>query len=55
LHNEELHNVYSLPSIVRVMKLRTVRGVKYIVNLRGMQNAYRIYSENLKKWGDPLR
>jgi hypothetical protein len=25
LHNEELHNVYSLPSIVRIMKSRRMR------------------------------
>jgi hypothetical protein len=25
LHNEELHDLYSLPSIVRIMKLRRMR------------------------------
>jgi hypothetical protein len=26
LHNEELHNLYSSPSIIRIIKIRTVGG-----------------------------
>jgi hypothetical protein len=30
LHNEELHNLYSSPSIIRMMKSRTMRWAGHI-------------------------
>jgi hypothetical protein len=30
LHNEELHNLYSLPSIIRIIKLRRMRWAKHV-------------------------
>jgi hypothetical protein len=30
LHNEELHNMYSLPSIIRVIKSRRIRWVGHV-------------------------
>jgi hypothetical protein len=44
LHNEELHNLYSLPSIIRIIKLRRMR---YVGGVRGTErgekrNVYRL-------------
>jgi hypothetical protein len=34
LHNEELHNLYSSPSIIRMIKLRRMRGVGHGARMR---------------------
>jgi hypothetical protein len=38
LHNEELHNLYSCPSIIRVIKSRKMRWAGHVarIGLRGM-------------------
>jgi hypothetical protein len=41
LHNEELHNLHSSSRIIRMMKLRKMRGAK-------QNNAYRILVRRLK-------
>jgi hypothetical protein len=33
LHNEELHNVYSSPNIIRMIKSRRMRGAGHIVRM----------------------
>jgi hypothetical protein len=30
LHNEELHNLYSSPSIIRIIKLKRLRWVEHV-------------------------
>jgi hypothetical protein len=30
LHNEELHNLYSSPSIIRIIKLRRIRLARHV-------------------------
>jgi hypothetical protein len=42
LHNEELHNLYSSPSIIRVMKSRRRRWAGHVVRMgrRGMHIGY---------------
>jgi hypothetical protein len=42
LHNEELHNLYASPNIVRVVKSRSVRWVGHVVCMEEMKNIYRI-------------
>jgi len=42
LHNEELHNLYPSPNIVRVITFRTMRGVGHVEQMRQMNNAYKI-------------
>jgi hypothetical protein len=42
LHTEELHDVYALQSIIRVTKLRRMRGAEHIVITGEMRNAYKI-------------
>jgi hypothetical protein len=35
LHNEELRDVYSSPSIIRIIKLRRMRWVGHVARMRG--------------------
>jgi hypothetical protein len=42
LHNEKLHNLYSLPSIIRMIKTRKMRRVVHVALMGGKMNAYRI-------------
>jgi hypothetical protein len=42
LHNEELHRLYSSPSIIRVIKSRRMRWAVYIARMGKKLNAYRI-------------
>jgi hypothetical protein len=41
LHNEELHDLYSSPSIIRMIKSRSMMGVACSTN-GGKRNAYRL-------------
>jgi hypothetical protein len=41
LHNEELHNLYSSPSIIRIMKSKRVRWAGHLARM-GKRNAYRL-------------
>jgi hypothetical protein len=38
LHNEELHNVYTSPSIIRIMKSRRMRWAGYVVRMGEKRN-----------------
>jgi hypothetical protein len=40
LHNEELHNLYALPNIIRVIKLRTKKWALYVARMGETRNAY---------------
>jgi hypothetical protein len=42
LHNEELHNLYSSPSIIRVIKSRRMRWAEHAARMGEKRNAYRI-------------
>jgi hypothetical protein len=42
LHNEELHNMYSSPSIIRMIKSRRMRWTGHVALVKKKQNAYRI-------------
>jgi hypothetical protein len=39
LHNEELHNLYSLPNIIRMMKSRRMRWAGHIARMGEKRNA----------------
>jgi hypothetical protein len=42
LHNEELHNLYSLSSIIRMIKSRRMRWAGHVTLIGTKRNAYRI-------------
>jgi hypothetical protein len=42
LHNEELHNLYSSPSIIRIIMSRRMRWAGHIAGMGEKRNAYRI-------------
>jgi hypothetical protein len=41
LHNEELNNLYSSPSIIRMIKSRWVRWAGHVVRMELKRNEYR--------------
>jgi hypothetical protein len=48
LHNEELHNLYSPPSIVRMIKSRRMRWAGHVARMGEKRNAYRILVGNIE-------
>jgi hypothetical protein len=42
LHNEEFHNLYSSPSIIRMIKSRRMRWAGHVARMGEKRNAYRI-------------
>jgi hypothetical protein len=49
LHNEELHNLYSSPSIIRMIKSRRVRWAGHVARMGEKRNACRILVGNRKE------
>jgi hypothetical protein len=42
LHNEELHSLYSSPSIIRIINSRRMRWAGHVARMGEKTNAYRI-------------
>jgi hypothetical protein len=42
LHNEELHDLYSSPSIIRIIKSRRMRLTGHVARMREKRNTYRL-------------
>jgi hypothetical protein len=60
LHNEELHNLYSLPStsIIRIIKSRRMRWAGHVARMGEKRNVYRLLvgkSEGKSPLGRPRR
>jgi hypothetical protein len=58
VHNEEFHNLYSSPSIIRVIKSRRMRWPGQVARMGEKRNAYRILvgkQEGKKPQGRPRR
>jgi hypothetical protein len=58
LHNEELHDLYSSPSIIRVTKSGRMRLVGHVAQMREKRNAYRLLvgkPEGKRPLGRPRR
>jgi len=55
LHNEELHDLYSSPNIVRVIKSRRTRWAGHVARMVEERAVYRVLlgkPEGRNQWGD---
>jgi hypothetical protein len=58
LHNEELHKLYSSPSIIRIIKSRRLRWAGHVARMGENRNVYRILvgmPEGKRPLGRPRR
>jgi transcription termination factor 2 len=58
LHNDELHNLYSSPSIIRMIKSRRMRWAGHVARMGEKRNAYGILvgePEGKRPLGRPRR
>jgi hypothetical protein len=65
LHNEELHDLYSSPSISRIVKARRMRWTGHVARMGEKRNAYRLLVGKLegrrplgrqrRRWLDNIR
>jgi hypothetical protein len=58
LHNEELRDFYSSPSIIRIMKSRRIRWAGHVARMGEKRNAYRLLvgkPEGKRPLGRPRR
>jgi hypothetical protein len=42
LHNEELHDLYSLPSIIRIIKSRRMKRAGHVARMGEKRNVYKL-------------
>jgi hypothetical protein len=42
LHNKELHNLYTLPSIIRMIRSRRMRWAGHVACMEAKRNAYKV-------------
>jgi hypothetical protein len=55
LHNEELHNLYPSPNIIRMIKSRRMRWTGHVARMGETRNAYRGKPEGKRPLGGPRR
>jgi hypothetical protein len=58
LHNEELHNLYCSPSIIRIIRSRRIRWAGHVADFEEKRNVYRILvgkPEGKRPLGRPRR
>jgi hypothetical protein len=49
LHNEELRDLYSSPSIIRIMKSRRMRWAGHVTRMGEKRNAYRLLGNGFQR------
>jgi CelD/BcsL family acetyltransferase involved in cellulose biosynthesis len=54
LHNEDLHNLYSSPDIIRIIKARRIRSEGHVARMGAKRNAYKVLVR-MPQWKRPLR
>jgi hypothetical protein len=58
VHNEELRDLYSSPSIIRIFKSRRMRWESHVARMGAKKNAYRLFvgkPEGKRPLGRPRR
>jgi hypothetical protein len=58
LHNEELHNLYSSPSIIRIIESRRMRRAGHVARMGEKRNVYSLLvgkPEGKRPLGRPIR
>jgi hypothetical protein len=58
LHTEELHNLYSSPSIIRIIKSKRMRWARHVARMGEKRNVYRLLvgkPEGKRPLGRPRR
>jgi hypothetical protein len=60
LYNEELHDLYSSPSIIRIIKARRMRWAGHVARMGEKGNAYRLLvgkplGRLRRRWVDNIR
>jgi hypothetical protein len=43
LHNVELHNLYTSPVVIKIIKSRRMKWVGHVACVGGIRNAYKIF------------
>jgi dihydrofolate reductase len=49
IHNEDVHNLYVPPNIIRALTSKRVRLAGHVACIGGMRTVYKFLSENLKE------
>jgi hypothetical protein len=49
LHNEELHNLYSSPDIIRQIKSRRLRWAGYVARVREERKVYNVFGGKARR------
>jgi hypothetical protein len=49
LRNEELHNLYSSPSIIRIIKSRTMMWAGHVARMGEKRNVYKLLVESQRE------
>jgi CTP synthase (UTP-ammonia lyase) len=52
-HNEELHNLYASPHIIRMIQSRRMRWAGHMARMGEMRNTYKILI-GISEWKSPL-
>jgi hypothetical protein len=49
LHNDELHDLYSSPSIIRIIKSRRIRWVGHVARMGEKRNVYNLLKKSQRE------
>jgi hypothetical protein len=55
LHNDELHDLYCSPNIIRASKSRKMRWVRHAARMDERRHAYRVLVQKLKRIQNHLK
>jgi hypothetical protein len=48
-YNEELHNLYSSPNMIRIIKPRSMKWARHVAHIGAKGNAYRLLVEKARR------